>query len=118
MKPRSVGAEKKRDIVAELEKKKETLKDLKDKRLHATGLFDYLKRDSLNDRIRSLEKEIVDLTEEAKNESIAFKATSAISNAVNNLFGITSEDKKLARKTERQSHADAMREKYHIAAKK
>lgn len=114
MKSRSVGAEQNRDVVAKLDAKKETLKQLKTERRQATGLFDYFKRNSLDSEIRSLEKEIVDLTEEAKKESLAFKATSAVSNAVNNLFGIKSDEEKLDHKVQRQAHADAVREKYHI----
>lgn len=115
MKPRSVGTEQKRDVVAELDKKKEKLTQLKTERREATGLFDYFKRNSLDGDIRSLEKEIVDLTEEAKKESLTFKVTSAVSNKVNNLFGTKSDEEKLVNKVQRQTHADTIREKYHIA---
>lgn len=115
MRPRNVGAEQKKDVVAELDAKKETLKQRKTERRQATGLFDYFKRNALDGEIRSLEKEIVALTEEAKKESLTFAVTSAVSNKVNNLFGIKSDEEKLSHKVQRQAHNDAIKEKYHIS---
>jgi hypothetical protein len=112
MKPRTVATAKKRDVVAELEAKKEKLKELNTERLHATGILNHYNRKSLDDRIHSLEREIVDLTEEAKNENLSFKVTNAVGTFVSNkIFGQKTPDQLLASKVERQNHAEEVKEK-------
>lgn len=112
MKPRTVVTEKKRDVVAELEAKKEKLQQLNTERLNSTGIFNHYKKQSLNDRIHSLEREIVDLTEEAKNESLVFKVSNAVGTFVSNkIFGQKTPDQLLASKVERQNHAEEVKEK-------
>ena len=102
-------------IKKRLKNKKEKLEQLKKERLQADGFFDYFTRKSLTEEIHLLEKEIEQLAEQVEEEeSFSEKAVNVINEAVNNLFGNQAEKQKLTKKVERNTHADAIREKYHL----